>query len=1507
MDDPEHFTPALSLDKRDNPTLMEPPPPVDLEQTAEPETLISSDATAASDEQQTPDTVAQLEVLLDANPPPPIQLPSSSTETVTAVNQYVNIDDQNESSNRMANLEPEESPPLTTSDPARHEEHVITHLEVDTTDKYEEHVIIHPEIDLVGDHADHATTQPDVDVAEMKPEDDITKDIPGMYRLLSLVNDGSDKIIIEQASIKNLASRLQPGSYVSQTKIDFNALDLHALSPFGIFGSRLKIIEWLQEERLIPREIATRLHGESKTAPATLFPGLYLLEAGMPKCYIIFWPEEATWTAKDYTDTGKNRVAFMRYLTKLCDQIACLASDEDVQMIAAYQAKRSALSVKSHAGRLFQYKVQKREEQTDTATADTVETVDHSLKYDPNYPAILVPGHKRCGILLTFWQNPYEEEGKRMKSVQISSNTLQRMSRQVIETGVGLSIRLDPNLHESSVQCLLHEYGLAERFPDIAHKWNSEVMVSPNPEISVELQHERRQLDQLLPQIRLGVGKVLFESIQTLAPYLVFSKEKVSLSVQKDCNDEATTTTDQDLDTEYPFTEKLQAFCSSDPDFGCDRLKEGFSCIDLEVDQSFRKAKEAWIWLDEKFGIESLSQSQCEEICKLVSNDNCEMSLEEDIRRWHSRQAISKPTLTETISKRFTRWKKKIVNALPVNPLSEEKLGDNILETDNIRFLRSLREYPASLECLTQLLQSSSLKPITNWWNETIPSMVQAFINWKMKQAQAHLELSAAKQRKVRVKQFIDNLNPLLKASCHSNECWIIHLLEPKHGGSKLLVSYTPVRIQRATQICYLYDLYKLGAGLALDRSIWYKELLHGYNIRHIRFASHDELLIVLDCGTQLLVLLERIGGRISYGNLLTIQTERCEMELCFAFDEVERLFTILGNQDGRLFYIEHRYHSRRFDPFPIEHPSEWPFSGTCRPRLAEYIPGRRTLLVVDEIGQTALLSLKTKQFRAITHTFDEVPSSVSVAPNGSCFVTTHRSTDRTDVRVFHISSFEQGMTGISLKTDGFTANQQSIVSGYPSGSALLLIGFNHENFTLSWCKVSITYKSDEFIFRASDKIEKDFEAYPPLLDCFRELWERFPLRATLERHRKRTLQVTEAKYFISTGDGSILLKGYDAILEEFIRATSKLGVDVLNSCSRHAASRPPLDPAISTFAAGDWLVGLFCLIPVHIGITESNRFICLKDGYRYMDYEQQTLGTSVEELATSISFGWYESIFNSYLASKSVGKSYALNHFADTSFAGSAMRCTQGVWLSVTPSDQELIVTMDFEGIHSIERTQQEDVLLVLFQCAISNLILFRQHTAISRALSTLFSVSGAPDPQICFVMPAQSFQHSARILDPDANPSLFQSTLAIIIRDVPDTDAEGILQEQQITGERAESLGVQRAKLLQEHLIPALAYGRLDDGLPLTIIDTNVVLSGINPSVSLQFLGLTDNESPQSSPAICQELYDDLASELSRNDDQEDQEFINSWQEKITKLVTERIDLRIRQVHAPLVVAVA
>ncbi|KAG8988393.1 hypothetical protein FRB94_000729, partial [Tulasnella sp. JGI-2019a] len=211
-----------------------------------------------------------------------------------------------------------------------------------------------------------------------------------------------------------------------------------------------------------------------------------------------------------------------------------------------------------------------------------------------------------------------------------------------------------------------------------------------------------------------------------------------------------------------------------------------------------------------------------------------------------------------------------------------------------------------------------------------------------------------------------------------------------------------------------------------------------------------------------------------------------------------------------------------------------------------------------------------------------------------------------------------------------------------------------------------------------------------------------------------------------------------------------------------------------SVFRAGEWLVELLCLIPIHIAIARENRFVPLKDGVFDLRLEQQLLGAEVSKIIDTLSLGWYESIFGSYLAAKevkvissmgeqSVGKSYSLNHIVDSSFAGSAVRTTEGVWLSVCPSKDTLVVALDFEGVHSIERTAQEDMLLVLFNTALSNLIIFRNNFALSRDVANMFT----------------SFQASTHIFDPASNPRLFKGCLAVVIKDVVDGDKREIVQE--------------------------------------------------------------------------------------------------------------------------------
>jgi hypothetical protein len=76
-------------------------------------------------------------------------------------------------------------------------------------------------------------------------------------------------------------------------------------------------------------------------------------------------------------------------------------------------------------------------------------------------------------------------------------------------------------------------------------------------------------------------------------------------------------------------------------------------------------------------------------------------------------------------------------------------------------------------------------------------------------------------------------------------------------------------------------------------------------------------------------------------------------------------------------------------------------------------------------------------------------------------------------------------------------------------------------------------------------------------------------------------------------------------------------------------------DWPVSSFRAGEWLADLLCLIPIHIAITQGSRFVPLKDGVLSPQMEKSLLGAEVNRIVDSLSLGWYESIFQSYWATK--------------------------------------------------------------------------------------------------------------------------------------------------------------------------------------------------------------------------------------------------------------------------------
>ncbi|KAJ3081987.1 hypothetical protein HDU99_003979 [Rhizoclosmatium hyalinum] len=174
-----------------------------------------------------------------------------------------------------------------------------------------------------------------------------------VYRMLSLVQEQSsigsvEKIVIEQNQFQTLCNKLVPGSYKSLAQVDYKALDSASLNLVGIYGNKEMIAQLMFEKGLFDQETLDKLllstNDKSKFSENIYWfaSGIYLAftesrttEGGGVSLsgFAFFWPEDASWDDSANQSVVKNRVAFMRYLTKLTTGQFCLMSPNDVKSI----------------------------------------------------------------------------------------------------------------------------------------------------------------------------------------------------------------------------------------------------------------------------------------------------------------------------------------------------------------------------------------------------------------------------------------------------------------------------------------------------------------------------------------------------------------------------------------------------------------------------------------------------------------------------------------------------------------------------------------------------------------------------------------------------------------------------------------------------------------------------------------------------------------------------------------------------------------------------------------------------------------------------------------------------------------------------------------------------------------------------------------------------------------------------------------------------------------------
>ncbi|KAJ6620546.1 hypothetical protein B0H10DRAFT_1063400 [Mycena sp. CBHHK59/15] len=305
-----------------------------------------------------------------------------------------------------------------------------------------------------------------------------------MFRVLDLISEpGSgwlvDKVIISQESLKGFINALSPGVYHSLTRVDFKTLDTLRIQPLGLYGSKSEIIKFLVSQSFIDEATARKLQGSTgDPLSPRLRSGLYLLrtfsgDAGSELVFVIYWPEDTTWNDDAISPVRRNRVTFMRYLMKICDQVACLLSSEHAESIVWDDGSEDALmNVNDVSNRLFKFQVAKTHEQDEAvAVRPGFQIVDPLLSRRETPPGAeafdlkprLIAGETHQGFLIF----KYIPRGMQERHFREMYNLTKL--RSLLETG---AIWLNPDLNDDIITTFM-VHGLQVRYRKAFGDWKA--------------------------------------------------------------------------------------------------------------------------------------------------------------------------------------------------------------------------------------------------------------------------------------------------------------------------------------------------------------------------------------------------------------------------------------------------------------------------------------------------------------------------------------------------------------------------------------------------------------------------------------------------------------------------------------------------------------------------------------------------------------------------------------------------------------------------------------------------------------------------------------------------------------------------------------------------------------------------------------------------------------------------------------------------------------------------
>lgn len=276
------------------------------------------------------------------------------------------------------------------------------------------------------------------------------------------------------------------------------------------------------------------------------------------------------------------------------------------------------------------------------------------------------------------------------------------------------------------------------------------------------------------------------------------------------------------------------------------------------------------------------------------------------------------------------------------------------------------------------------------------------------------------------------------------------------------------------------------------------------------------------------------------------------------------------------------------------------------------------------------------------------LPSAVYSSPDGSFLLALQVQGSQQSLAAYRWETFGSA-NGISLQLPTLPPDG-AVVTSMGNRGLTFLLTLDVDAQCVHSVAIDITSTVTGFSLRekGSEYVSKHGAGrtqHNSLLDCHKEVWTRFPVLPSVERRDIASLseRCPRSLTFITEDPTQPFASYFSALIEGFVRETRKPTGDQLRSievCATDFESfrdKTALDPSlgVSQRHFGDWLVDVLCLIPIHVAVCRGGRFVPLVDGDVSAERERSLHGADINQIVDKLSFGWYESIFQSYMSSK--------------------------------------------------------------------------------------------------------------------------------------------------------------------------------------------------------------------------------------------------------------------------------